>query len=470
MAGGDRVTWPGRPAVEIAAAVRECRVSAAEVVAQHLERVRGLDADVGAFRTVCAEGAMAEAEAVDGRPDRGDLPLAGVPVGIKDNTSVAGEVMRSGCAATPPVPAAEDHEVVRRLRAAGAVVLGLTSMPELGLYPLDDSVYGRTRNPWAPERTPGGSSAGSAAAVAAGMVAAAQGNDALGSIRVPAAACGLVGVKPAPGLVPPPFEPCSDPWFGMGVNGPLATTVGDAALLLSVMAARQDLAAPAAPGPLRVAFSTRSPAAGLPLDREFAEAVRTTAGALAAAGHYARGLDPPYPLTLGTTLTVAWFACAANSARGLDRERLTRPTRRLSAAGALAQRLGLVRERAWRRWRERAGAFFEEVDVLVVPALAQPPPMAARWSRQGALRGVVASSRYSPFAAPWSLAGAAAVVVPAGVHRTGAPLAVQLVAPAGEEAALLSLARDLEIRCPWRRLAPAYDPSQEGISQPVRRA
>lgn len=456
-------------AVEIAAAVRQGHVPAADVVERYLARIAALDPDIGAFRTVLAERARAEAAALDRCDDRRDLPLAGVPVAIKDNTAVAGAVSRSGSAATPDAPAAADHEVVRRLRAAGAVVVGITSMPELGLYPLDDSVYGSTRNPWAPGRTAGGSSAGAAAAVAAGMVPLAQGNDALGSIRVPAAACGVVGLKPGPGLVPPPFETAGDPWFGLAVNGPLATTVRDVALVLSVMAGRGDLAVPAPPTRrLRVALSTRSPVAGLPLDREFADAARRTAAALTEAGHDVREVDPPYPLTLGTTVLAAWCACAENSTRGLDRERLTAPTRRLSSAGALARRLGLVRTDAWQRWRRQVEEFFDRADVLVCPALAQAPPTAAGWSRRGLLRSVLAASRFSPFAAPWNLAGAAAAVVPAGVHRSGAPLAVQLVARAGRESTLLSVALELEDRRPWRRLAPAYEPVTDPGAVPCR--
>src|SRR5262249_1267507 len=148
------------------------------------------------------------------------------PLAVKDNTAVAGETARSGSAATPEEPAAADHEVVRRLHAAGAVVVGLSSMPELGLFPMADSVYGTVRNPWCPERTPGGSSGGAAVAVAAGMVPLAQGNDGLGSIRIPAACCGLIGLKPGTGQVPPPFGE-REAWFGLAENGPLATTVAD---------------------------------------------------------------------------------------------------------------------------------------------------------------------------------------------------------------------------------------------------
>src|SRR5918997_1190527 len=144
--------WLGCPATEIAAAVRAGDVTARAVVAEHLARIRAINDELHAFRVVREQHALAEADFVDARADRADLLLAGVPLAVKDNTAVAGEAPRCGSAATPDEPAAVDHEVVRRLRAAGAVVVGISSMPDLGLFPMDDSVYGIARNPWCPER------------------------------------------------------------------------------------------------------------------------------------------------------------------------------------------------------------------------------------------------------------------------------------------------------------------------------
>ena len=445
--------WAGRPATQIAAAVRAGEVTARAVVAEHLARIRVINGELGAFRVVREQRALAEAGAVDDRADRASLPLAGVPVAVKDNTAVAGEAPRTGSAATPAEPAVADHEVVRRLRAAGAVVVGLTSMPDLGIFPMGDSPYGIVRNPWRPDRTPGGSSGGAAAAVASGMVPVAQANDGLGSIRIPAACCGLLGLKPGPGVLPPPFEP-GDPWFGLAEHGPLATTVADAALLLAVMAGRPEWAEATEPDrPLRVAVSTRSPVAGFPVDREYHAAARGTGEALAQAGHEVRAADPPYPLALGTTVLATWCACADGCTRGLDQQRLDRAVRRHARAGRLARRLGLPRQQA--RWRGQLESFFAHVDVLVTPALAQPPPAAVRWGDRGWLRNVAAVSRYSPFAPPWNLMAWPAAAVPAGMHRTGVPLAVQLVAPPGGERVLLAVARQLELRRPWPRTAVA---------------
>src|SRR5690348_11428025 len=164
----------GQSAAAIAAAIRAGEVKAAEVVAGHLDRIARLNAELGAFVRIRAAEAAAEAEAVDARTDRADLPLAGVPVAVKDCVPVAGEPMGYGSAAFPPVPAEHDHPVVARLRAAGAVVVGLTSLPELAIYPFTDSVYGIARNPWDRRRTPGGSSGGAAAAVASARPARAR--------------------------------------------------------------------------------------------------------------------------------------------------------------------------------------------------------------------------------------------------------------------------------------------------------
>jgi hypothetical protein len=215
---------------------------------------------------VRGQAALAEAAAVDARPDRPGLALAGVPVAVKDNIAVTGEPMRVGSQASLAGPRTRDHLVVARLRAAGAVVVGVTRMPELAVWAFTDGRFGMARNPWDLSRTCGGSSGGSAAAVAAALVPLAHGNDGLGSIRVPAAACGLVGVKPGFGVVP--AGPGADVWCSMGENGPIATTVADAALGLSVMAGNPALArVDRPPGGVRIALVTGAPVPGSRVDR-----------------------------------------------------------------------------------------------------------------------------------------------------------------------------------------------------------
>ncbi|CAM5653879.1 Glutamyl-tRNA(Gln) amidotransferase subunit A, chloroplastic/mitochondrial [Streptomyces violarus] len=308
-------TWAGRTAAEISAAVREKRVTPREVVAEHLARIERLDGRVGAFRSVRAEAALTEADEVAARGDFDRLPLAGVPVAVKDNLAVRGESTRVGSAATPDTPAAQDHVTVARLRAAGAVVVGLTNVPELCVFGTTDGVLGTARNPWDPTRSAGGSSGGSAAAVAAGMVPIALGNDGMGSLRIPAANCGLVTIKPGHGVVP--AGDGDGGWFGLSENGPLATTVEDARLMLSVLA-DDEPALRAEPGPLRVAVSLRSPVAGVTISRPYAAAAREAAGVLMKAGHLVRRADPPYPMSLATTSLAHWTAGTAADAQHLE--------------------------------------------------------------------------------------------------------------------------------------------------------
>src|SRR3954469_2848396 len=221
-------TWVGATVKQISRAVRRGDITATQVVADHLEQIAITDPSLDAFRGIRGGEAITEAEKVDDQEDLANLPLAGVPVAVKENTAVVGLPTWGGSAAARQPIAEEDHEVVRRLRGAGAIVVGVTRMPEMGLWAVTDDEDASTRNPWDRDRTPGGSSGGSAAAVAAGRVPMAQGNDGLGSIRIPAACCGLVGLKPGRGVVPADLG--IDGWFGLVENGGLTTTGADAAL------------------------------------------------------------------------------------------------------------------------------------------------------------------------------------------------------------------------------------------------
>ncbi|MFI9155099.1 amidase [Streptomyces sp. NPDC053367] len=442
-------SWVGRTAVEIAAAVREERVTAREVVAEHLARIERLDGRIGAFRVVRAEAAPVEADEVGARADLADLPLAGVPVAVKDNLAVRGESTRVGSAATADAPAAEDHLTVARLRAAGAVVVGLTNVPELCVFGTSEGVHGTSRNPWDTSRTAGGSSGGSAAAVAAGFVPIAVGNDGMGSLRIPAANCGLVTIKPGHGVVPAGIS--DGDWFGMSENGPLATTVEDARLMLSVLA---DTEVPrgAEPAPRSVAVSLRSPLAGVVVARPYANAVREAARLLAGAGHRVRRADPPYPLSLSLTALAHWTAGTSVDARGLDARLLARRTRVHAAVGRrfVAGVRGGERRAALRR---RLEPFFAEHDVLLMPALARRSPKAGPWHERGWVRNIAANSAYAPMTPPWNLTGRPAMAVPFGTLPSGAPCAVQLVGRPGSEAELLELAAQLEKLHPWERTA-----------------
>ncbi|WP_406176314.1 amidase [Streptomyces sp. NBC_00996] len=442
-------TWVGRTAAEIAAAVREKRATPREVVAEHLARIERLDGRVGAFRTLRAQAALAEADELATK-DLGELPLAGVPVAVKDNLPVRGESNRNGSAATQDTPADHDHVTVARLRAAGAVVVGLTNVPELCVFGTTDGVHGTARNPWDLTRTAGGSSGGSAAAVAAGMVPIALGNDGMGSLRIPAANCGLVTLKPGHGVVPAGIG--HGDWFGMSENGPLATTVEDAQLMFSVLA-DTEVVRPSETVTRKVALSVRSPLAGVSVSRAYTTAARAAAQLLAGAGHRVRPAEPPYPLWLSTTSLAHWTAGTAVDAEGLEPRRLTRRTRVHAAVGR--RFLAGVRKSGRReQLRGRLEPFFAEHDVLLTPALARRGPAATAWHERGWLRNLVANTNYSPMTPPWNLTGWPAMSVPFGTLPSGAPCAVQLVGRPGSESTLLEVAGQLEELRPWPRTAP----------------
>lgn len=446
--------WTGRTAVEIAEAVRRREVTPRQVAEEHLERIRRLDGRVGAFRTVLAEEALAAADALADRTDLADLPLAGVPVAVKDNVPVAGQALRNGSAASPAAPAAADHETVRRLRAAGAVVLGITHVPELCVFGTTDGEHGVTRNPWDLSSSSGGSSGGSAAAVAGALAPIALGADGMGSIRIPSAACGLVGLKPGAGVVPAQLGETD--WYGMAENGPIATTVADARLMFQVLAGSGKPFPDAPPSaPLRIALSTRSPVPGSPVSRAWAAAAREAARLLEQAGHQVTTADPSYPLWLSAAVTARWTAGTAADAAGLDARLLAPRTRRHAALGRFLARTSLLRTDYRARLRERLAPFFEQYDVLLTPALARDVPAARAWNRRGWAVNVLTNSRFSPFTPPWNLAAWPAAAVPFGADPgSGLPRAVQLVALPGGEERLLSVAADLERLRPWPRTAP----------------
>ncbi|WP_055491221.1 amidase [Streptomyces sp. TP-A0356] len=443
-------SWVGRTAAEIATAVREKRATPREVVAEHLARIDRLDGRFGAFRRVRGDAALAEADAVGDRADLSELPLAGVPVAVKDNLAVRGESVRNGSAATPDTPVGQDHVTVARLRAAGAVVVGLTNVPELCVFGTTEGVHGIARNPWDTTRTAGGSSGGSAAAVAAGLVPIALGNDGMGSLRIPAANCGLVTIKPGHGTVPAGIG--NGDWFGMSENGPLATTVEDARLMFEVLAdEREKHASP--PATRRIALSLRSPLLGVRVSRPYADAARAAATLLTGAGHDVRPAEPPYPWWLGTTSLAHWTAGTAVDAEGLDPRRLARRTRVHAAVGRRFVRSVRSGDRR-AQLRRRLEPFFAAHDVLLTPALARRGPAAAPWHERGWLRNLLANTTYSPMTPPWNLTGWPAMSIPFGALPNGAPCAVQLVGRPGSEHELLDVAGQLEALEPWRRTAP----------------
>ncbi|MGY1709788.1 amidase [Geodermatophilus sp. SYSU D00758] len=455
----------GWPATELAARVRAGEVTAVGVVRAHLAHLDAVEARIGAFRVVRREAALAEAAEVDADPRRAELPLAGVPVAVKDNVPVAGEACTDGSPACPLRVADADHPVVARLRAAGAVVVGMTRMPELGLYAATDGPGTVTRNPWDTALAPAGSSGGSAAAVAAGVVPLAVGNDGLGSLRLPAAACGLVTLKPGRGVVPT----LAVDWSGMVQNGVLATTVGDVALGHAVLAEEQPGRPPGWERPLRIAVSTRSPVPGVRADGPTRAAVERVAAELAAAGHTVVRRNPPVPPSAALGVVARWLAGAADEAAhlGIPLTDLQPRSRTHARLGRLARGAGLVRPADAERFRRRLTAFFDDVDLLLGPVAAGPPLPARPWHERGFLPNVTANARWAAWAPAWNLAGLPALVLPAGPRPDGLPVGVQLAGPPGAETRLLWTAGELERRLPWRRHAPVFDPTAPQAPAPV---
>jgi amidase len=430
-------------AAEIAARVHDGWNSAVDVARAHLARIAARDPLVGAFQVVDERRVLCEAEAVDARADRFALPLAGVPVAIKDNIDVAGYPTRHGSTATSDEPARRDDELVRRLRHAGAVIIGKTRMPELAIWGFTDSALGTTRNPFDIDRDPGGSSGGSAAAVAAGMAALALGTDGGGSIRIPAAYCGLVGLKPGTGVVPLPGKAESH-WCGLSAAGPIARTAQDAAVLLGVLRGTPvDLPDD---GPARIALSLRIPG---PLGKlhpdHRAAAVGAAARLRAGPGGASVTLaDPPYPRGLATQWMRRWHAGVAQdvAALGLDPADLEPRTAAVARRGRHAR----PGPRAAQAWRHRMIAWLDEggYDMVLGPAVAGPAPAAGSLGGRGYVRTLLAQTRQVPFTQAWNLAGLPAVVAP--VLIGGRTVGVQLVGRPGTEAALLTAAARLERR------------------------
>ncbi|MFC4946068.1 amidase [Pseudonocardia sp. GCM10023141] len=432
-------------AVEIAERVRDGRSSAVEVAEAHLARVGEREPVIGAFQTCDPRRVLAEAGAVDTRADRFALPLAGVPVAIKDNIDVAGYPTRHGSAATSTTPARRDDELVKRLRAAGAVVVGKTRMSELAIWGFTQSALGCTLNPLDETRDPGGSSGGSAAAVAAGMATIALGTDSGGSIRIPAAYCGLVGLKPGTGVVPLPGG-VGERWHGLTAAGPLARTARDAALMLSVL-----WGAPVtltAEGPGRIALSLRSPGPSGQLHADHRAAVVGAAARLRAGpgGCTVTFDDPPYPHRLGAQWASRWHAGVAADAAALELDLAEVEPRTASVVrrGRQVLRFTPPRPATVTAWRESVLAWLDDAgyDLLLSPAVAGPAPAAGTLSDHGYLRTALQSARRVPYTQAWNLAGLPAVVAP--VLIGGRAVGVQLVGRPGSEAALLAAAARLE--------------------------
>jgi amidase len=445
--------------VELARRLQAGEVSSRELVEDALRRAEQTRASLNAFRVICVEEALADAEEADRRIGSGErASLLGLPVAIKDDVDLRGQTTPFGCGGGRP--AVCDAEVVRRLRGAGAIVIGKTHAPEVGQWHFTETpLHGATRNPWNTEHTPGGSSGGAAAAVAAGVVAAAIGADGAGSIRIPAAWTGLVGLKPQRGRIS--TWPDAEAFNGLACFGPLTRSVEDAALMLDAVHGNvpADLHKPPAParpfaeaaasepGPLRIAVSFATPF-GVPtkVHSDHRAAVEGVAGRLDELGHEIIRADPDYGL-VGAALIPRGMAGVEEwlTAHGEDRATLEARTRAHArfgkALGGLPLRLSRTVEPALRR---RIGRVFERCDVVLTPTTAMPPPRIGALDGRGYWKTSSTASAICPFAFAWNVVGWPGLSVPAGLTANGLPIGAQLLGPEGDEATLLSLAGSLE--------------------------
>ncbi|MCT7656901.1 amidase [Mycobacterium deserti] len=433
-------------------------ITAPDLLELYLDRIGRLDPTLRSYRVVLVDAARQEAGIAQDRLNAGErLPLLGVPIAIKDDVDVAGEVTTYGTAAHGPARAT-DAEVVRRLRDAGAVIIGKTTVPEMMLWSFTETVtFGATRNPWNTDYTPGGSSGGSGAAVAAGLVPMALGSDGMGSIRIPSTWCGVFGLKPQRDRVP--LAPHDDAWNGLSVNGPIARTVEDAALFLDVTSDESGFveAAGREPGRLRIALSTRVPAGVVTrVGRAQRAAVDEAATVLRGLGHEVVIRDPDYPQSAIPHALARYF-------RGVydDVQTLPHPQRLEARSRSFARLGGLISEQQMRRIRaaesvvaERVNVIFDDVDVVLTPGTATGPSRIGAYQRRGAVPTLALVAGRVPFQAMFNVTGQPAAVVPWDRDNSGVPTSIQLVGRPFDEATLLSLSAQLERTRPWRDRRP----------------
>jgi amidase len=470
-----------RPAGELAGMVRSGEISARELVQSSLDRIEELNPTVNAFVQVDSERALLVADEVGPGDER---PFAGVPIAIKNNRPVKGLRCTYGCSLLAENVSDRDHSVVRRLRDAGFVIVGSTTLPEYGILPTSEArLFGPTRNPWDPERTSGGSSGGSAAAVAAGMVPVAHGNDGGGSIRIPAACCGLVGLKPSRGRVSVAPE-LGDSF--LSVDGVLTRTVAETAAILDVLAgyeigdatwapppsepfadaARMD------PGRLRIAATTLSPTADAVVDPMCSQAVTDAAEQLRSLGHEVEEVDPPWQVEglsdlFGATFSIHIALSIAYSGMVGGREPSAEDMEPMSwAIFSLAQKLNAVQGAAigaqLQAFCRRLVSFLEPYDALLTPSLAERPLKLGTLDTAAPdpMTTFTRSGLFTPFTPVINASGQPAISLPLFQGGDGLPLGVQIVGRPAGEATLLALATQLEQALPW---ADRRAPVEQGV-------
>ena len=446
-------------AVEQAQLVRSSEISSTELVSEYLERIARIDPALNTFVTVCAEKALAAADVVDSTP--GDAPFRGVPIAIKDLAATAGiRTTYSSHAYASYVPDF-DTAVVRRIREAGFVIVGKTNTPEFGTVAFTESeLNGATKNPWNTELTPGGSSGGAAAAVAAGLVPIAHATDGGGSIRIPASCCGLFGLKPSRGRVSSaPFGTLE----GLSTAGPMARTVEDAAGFLDVLAGYEPgdpwwappperpfaETTPEPPARLRVAV-TSTPPIDVPVDPECVRAVTAAADLLAELGHDVREETPPWrEPDLFHTFIAVWQVGPA--LHPVDAAQMTPLNRGLVESARESTAVDYARAVAWLQMlARRIVSFWAGADIVLTPTLALPPvPIGWQDAVEGPIEQLLRNTEFTPFTAVANLTGLPAMSLPLHWSDAGLPIGVHAIGPPAGDALLLSLAAQIEAVLPW---------------------
>ena len=459
-----------RPATELAAMVRSGEVSSRELVEISLARIEQLNPQLNAFVEIDGERALATAQQIEAGDRR---PFAGVPIAIKNNRPVSGLRDTIGCSLLAEHVAEHDCNITRRFKQAGFVIVGTTTLPEYGILPVSEArIFGPTRNPWDLERTPGGSSGGSAAAVASGMVPVAHGNDGGGSIRIPAACCGLVGLKVARGRISAAPERGEAP---LDVDGVLTRTVADTAAILDVLAGYElgdatwapppsepfAAAAMHAPSKLRIAATTLSPIADAVVDPICARAVSNAAELLRSLGHEVEEVDPPWRIEGLSELFGAVFSIhialqivysgmvAGREPTEADMEPMSWAIHKMTQSFNSVQ--GLALEIQLQSLTRRLVEFLYPYDALLTPALAERPlPLGTLdTAAPDPMSTFTRSGLFTPFTPVFNASGQPGISLPLYEGEDGLPLGVQLVGRPAGEAALLALASQVEAAAPW---------------------
>jgi amidase len=465
-----------RPAMELASMVRSGEISSRELVETSLARIEELNPKLNAFVETCGERALATADEIKPGDER---PFAGVPIAIKNNRPVSGLKITIGCSLMGDYVADYDHNVVRRFKEAGFVIVGTTTLPEYGILPTSEArLFGPTHNPWDLDRTPGGSSGGAAAAVASGMVPVAHGNDGGGSIRIPAACCGLVGLKPTRGRI------SAAPELGdssLGIDGVLSRNVADTAAILDVLEGYVPGDATWAPPPsepfaiasareprkLRIATTNLPPVMDAVVDPICAQGVADAAELLRSLGHEVEEVGPPWQIPGVSELFGAVFSIhvalqivysgmlGGHDPTADDMEPMSWAIYSLAQSMNALQGKGL--EIQLQAFTRQLVEFLEPYDALLTPALAERPlPLGTLdTAAPDPMSTFTRSGLFTPFTPVFNASGQPGISLPLYQGEDGLPLGVQLVGRPAGEGALLALASQMEAASPWAdRRAP----------------